>query len=116
MSWEGSFGMTKPSFSSSISVGNVLTIVALVAGVAIAWGRIESKISSESEMRSQQFSTVSAAVESSQHFRGRMDERLRYLEEQVARTDERFTLILTLMSEMKEEIAHLSKKTDRTLD
>lgn len=81
--------MTRPTFTSSISLGNVLTIAALlIAGVA-AFVRVEG----QTQENARAIEMVRAEV--SQH-----DDRIRSAELNAARSEERLTSIYTILARM----------------
>jgi len=79
--------MTKPTFNSQISLGNVLTLVGLLGAGLLAFAQVQG-------LASRNAAAVSALeIQADEH-----ESRLRVAETEIARGDERLSSILTLLS------------------
>ena len=79
--------MTRPSFNASISLGNILTLVPLLVAGAVAWAQVQGMaVSNERSI-----AALRADVT-------RQESRLRATEMSSARTDERLSSILGLLT------------------
>lgn len=99
----------KPAFTPSISFGNIVTLVTIVVTAGIAWGQIKAEIASEKSLRSISETHVAQAVASTVDSNTKMEQRVRDLEQQQARIDERFTMVITLLTELKSEISRINE-------
>ena len=100
----------KPAFTPSISFGNLLTLATIVVAVGIAWGQVTSSIESERSLRSQNQEQVIEAVSGISRDNEKMEQRVRNLEQQQARIDERFTMMITLLTDLKTEVSRLTQQ------
>lgn len=103
----------KPAFTTSISFGNILTIASFVVMGAVAWGQLTSQIASERDMRVVYQDQVAELIQNTVSEKDKIEARVRDIEQQQARTDERFTMIISLMTELKTEVAQLSEEKAR---
>jgi hypothetical protein len=79
--------MTRPSFNTSISLGNILTLVPLLVAGAVAWAQVQGMAASNERS----IAALRADVT-------RQESRLRATEMSSARTDERLSSILGLLT------------------
>lgn len=100
----------KPVLTPNLSFGNVLTIVTLVVGGAIAWGQLTAQLSAEKDLRLASQIQFEQSLDLASDNNSKVEQRLRDLEQQQARVDERFTMILTLMTDLKAQVTKLAEK------
>lgn len=100
----------KPVFTPNLSFGNVLTIVTLIVGGAIAWGQMSAQLSAERDLRLASQVQFEQSLDVTSDNNAKVEQRLRDLEQQQARVDERFTMILTLMTDLKAQVTKLAEK------
>ncbi|APX88637.1 hypothetical protein BV394_01915 [Brevirhabdus pacifica] len=93
--------MTKPEFSPAITLGNVIQIAVLLVSVGAYYASTANSLE-----------TITLQIEQARIDRRDMDIRMRLLETQAARTDERFASILTFMarSDARQERLEREKK------
>lgn len=80
-----------------------------VVMVALGWQQMRSQILSEETFRKQAIAQVLTEVTRIADAYDKLEHRTRLVEEQGARTDERFTMILTLMTELKTQVSTLTE-------
>lgn len=101
----------KPEFTPTISIGNIVQICSTIAIIAVGWGYLQQKVAANTG----QYERISTMIELEFQQAKRDDEavaaRVRELETQSARMDERFTLILTLMGELKQQVSELPRNS-----
>lgn len=102
----------KPTFTTSISFGNIITIVSFIVAGGIAWGQLTSEIASERDMRSVSQDQLVQQVKTSGDEKDKIEARVRDLEQQQARIDERFTMLISLMTDLKTEVSQLTKRNE----
>lgn len=100
----------KPAFTPSISFGNLLTLATIIVAVGVAWGQVTSSIESERSLRSQNQEQVIEAVSGISRDNEKMEQRVRALEQQQARIDERFTMMISLLTDLKTEVSRLAQQ------
>lgn len=119
--------MRRPEFTPSISLGNIITLGMGVMAMAVGWGVIQTKVTHLENFQERSEERITARMEAQADFNKHMDERLRIvekrsaqtkssglqsrvrkLEDMSARTDERYGLILTMMSELKNQVGALT--------
>ncbi|QDY70131.1 hypothetical protein [Qingshengfaniella alkalisoli] len=84
-----------------ISIGHVISVVTALALMSVAWGRFETRQDSMADDYTALETRMLEEVAKARAAREALDARTRYVEQQAARTDERFTLILASLSELK---------------
>lgn len=99
----------KPQFTPTFSFGNVAQIGITVAAMAVAWGNFQTKVSNNAEQVHTVIQAIEDASDEAQRDKEALGARIRYLEAQSARTDERYNLILQMISEMKTQVNELTK-------
>jgi outer membrane murein-binding lipoprotein Lpp len=100
----------RPNFTPDMSFGNIITIVTLVVGIALSWGQMSAQISSERDLREADQEQVSESLAAAVDTNDKVEQRLRNIEQQQARVDERFTMIISLMTDLKAQVAQLAEK------
>lgn len=88
----------------------LLPVVAAIVALALAWGELRTQMRSEQKFREDAISQVSQELTRIGTSYEQLETRARALEEQGARIDERFSMILSLMTELKAQVSELSKK------
>lgn len=88
----------KPYFSSQISIGNIIQIIAFIAALGMAWGAM--RVSNES-LRTSINDEVSRGME--------RDVRIRGLEAKAERADERYNSIMALLHRIDKSIERIGK-------
>lgn len=96
--------MSPPQLTPSVSFGNILQIIAMLLAVGVGWGVMDSRTSALTERNEQLRVAVS-----------QMDERIRTLERQQARTEasteQKFVAILEAVRRIE---GRLDRAEDRT--
>lgn len=100
----------RPNFTPDLSFGNIITILTLIVGMALAWGQMTAQISSERELREADQVQVTRSLASTAETNDKVEQRLRNIEQQQARVDERFSMIISLMTDLKAQVAQLAEK------
>lgn len=94
------------SFSNNVSVGNVIQIVVMVAGLGLAWGTMDARSNTTEESLKDTKSMVSS-----------LEVRLRTLETSSAaaeaKNEERFTAILTTLSRIDARLERMEKASEQ---
>lgn len=88
----------------------LLPVVAAIVALALAWGELRTQMRSEQKFREDAISQVSQELTRIGTSYEQLETRARALEEQGARIDERFSMILSLMTELKAQVSELSRK------
>lgn len=99
----------KPELTPSLSFGNIVTLLTLVVGLGVGWGKLQGQVT---RLQDQNVLTAKEVQEVSREFRktqNTLEERIRRQEELNARMDERFTLILSMISEVKSQVTSLTE-------
>ena len=89
---------------------SLLPLVAAVVAMALAWGEMRSQMRSEQKFREDAITQVSQELNRIGASYDKLETRARELEEQGARIDERFSMILSLMTELKAQVTELTQK------
>jgi hypothetical protein len=90
--------MSKPTFISQISLGNLIHIVILIATVAMGYALLDAR----SEANSVSISLVSSDLSD-------LDERVRDLEQSAARADERLVSIFNLLTSIDSRLERIER-------
>ena len=101
--------MKKPELTPSLSFGNIVTLVTLVIGLGVGWGKLQSQVERLQDQNVQTAEKVAEIAAEFKETQGAMEERIRRQEELNARMDERFTLILSMISEVKSQVTSLTE-------
>ena len=83
-------------------ISGLIPIVSVIVAMALGWGELRNQVTSQEKFR-EELTT----------YTNKMEDRIRYLESQGARMDERFNLILQGVTELKTQLNDLSEKTRR---
>ena len=83
-------------------ISSLIPIVSVIVAMALGWGELRNQVISQEKFR-EELTTYTS----------KMEDRIRYLESQGARMDERFNLILQGVTELKSQIGDLSEKARR---
>lgn len=92
----------KPQFTPNISFGNVVQIALLAVGFGGGYAMIEESTSDNE-----------AAIALAKSERGAMELRLRTLEMQQARADERFTSVMQSLARIEGKLERIEKDKNR---
>ena len=90
--------MTRPEYSPAISLGNMLQIAALLVSVGAGWAVMSNSLDTQTQL-----------IEQARIERREIDGRIRVLEAQAARADERFVNILTLLARIDARLERIEK-------
>lgn len=90
--------MTKPQFSMSINLGHVLQIMSLVVAMVVGWMQLEARTSANAEK-----------IERIEKEAAQERPRLRALEREVARSDERFSSILAYLTRIEARLEKMEQ-------
>ena len=101
--------MPKPEFNMNISMGNVISILTVLASVVYTWGQITANQEKETAMRTMALAQIETQLDEHQAATRSLELRIRQNEEFRARSDVRFTQLLSIMSEIKAELKVLSE-------
>lgn len=88
----------------------LLPAVAAIVALALAWGELRTQMRSEQKFREDAILQVSQELNRIGASYDKLETRARELEEQGARIDERFSMILSLMTELKAQVSELTRK------
>ena len=91
-------------------ISSLLPIGAAIVAIALGWGEMKSLMVAEQKFREDAFLKMNQELSRSAVLYDKLEGRIRELEAHGARIDERFTLLLTLMSELKVQVSALSEK------
>ncbi len=89
---------------------SLLPLGAAVVAIALAWGELRTQMRLEQKFREEAISQVSQELNRIGASYDKLETRARELEEQGARIDERFSMILSLMTELKAQVTALTQK------
>lgn len=90
--------MARPEFTPAISLGNLIQIAVLLIGLGGAWAVLSTNL----DYQASRIAANSAAIRE-------METRVRTLEADAARADERFTNILALLSRIDNRLERIEK-------
>ena len=91
----------RPQFTATISLGNALQIAILLVGLGVGWMTIKA-----------QGEANSSALATAAQDRSNMEIRIRALENQSARADERFTSILGYLSRIDTRLERIEGRSE----
>lgn len=94
--------MTRPSFKSEISMGNVIQIGVFLVALGISWQAMDGKTDENRK-----------ALARHEAMLGEHTVRVRVLEESVARADERYTSILNYLSRIDSRLQRFEERLDQ---
>jgi len=97
--------MTSPKLPWEISLGNILTIVVLGVGVAMAFSTVDARTQANAE----KISGVSVSVLEIRREKDAMEARLRAVEARSARDHERMANILTLLARIDQRLDRIER-------
>ena len=100
----------------TLSVNKLMSLWPLGASaiaIALAWGEMKSQMTSEETFRKEAIAQLLTEMTRISDAYDKLEHRTRMVEEQGARTDERFTMILTLMSELKAQVSALTERQSK---
>lgn len=103
--------MKKLEFTPTLSFGTIVQIVIVIVGCAVAWGLLQAKVEHSKETFDYRVFQITSELKNYILEADALAARIRILENQSARSDERFTLILTMITEIKDQVGELSKLT-----
>ena len=83
-------------------ISGLIPIVSVIVAMALGWGELRNQVTAQEKFR-EELTTYTS----------KMEDRIRYLENQGSRMDERFNLILQGVTELKTQINDLSEKARR---
>lgn len=92
-------------------ITGLLPIAGAIVAIALGWGELKSQMAAEQKFREDAILKISQELTRSALLYDKLEGRIRELESQGARIDERFTLLLTLMSELKVQVSALNEKS-----
>lgn len=95
----------RPRFSPQISLGNVIQIGVLVVGMAVGWTQLQSAV----EVNARAIDVLGEEVEARRMRAEAMEVRLRALENEAARADERFSNILTMLARIDSKLERIER-------
>lgn len=112
-----SLGMGSPKIDNTVSIGSILnmvglgiTIIGLIVGITMSWSQMDSQMASEKTFREEAVKQITQTINSAAQSRDKLEARIRILEEMTARSDERFSMLLSMMSEMKIDISKIAER------
>ena len=92
-------------------LSGLIPIGAAIVAIALGWGEMKSQMVAEQKFRDDAFLKMNQELARSAALYDKLEGRIRELEAQGARVDERFTLLLTLMQELKVQVGALNEKS-----
>lgn len=102
--------MTRPQMEYKISLGNMLNMIALAVAVAVSWGvmseRNEATRTQMQEVRDTLGQEVDARIRTQDDFSAR----LRALETNQARSDERFNSVLQVLGRIEARLERIETR------
>lgn len=109
--------MGSPKIDNTVSIGSILnmvglgiTIIGLIVGITMSWSQMDSQMASEKTFREEAVKQITQTINSAAQSRDKLEARIRILEEMTARSDERFSMLLSMMSEMKIDISKIAER------
>ena len=102
--------MTAPKFSMDINLGHVLQVGALLVAVALGWATMEHRTSSNTTAIAAQRDDFEQDMQSLRAEFGAAKARVRAVETNAARADERLQSIYTLLARMDARLARIEDK------
>jgi outer membrane murein-binding lipoprotein Lpp len=95
----------RPRFSPQISLGNVIQIGLLVVGMAVGWTQLQSAVDGNTRA----IDGLGQVVEARRLRADAMEARVRALENEAARADERFSNILTMLARIDSKLERIER-------
>ncbi len=92
--------MSGPKFTGQISVGNLIQIAILVFGLGVGWTTLQAA----DREHAQSITLNASQIKEIEQARQRALERLRALEQDNARDDERISLILQILARIEAQL------------
>jgi len=99
----------RPTFSATISAGNVIQLVTLLLAVGAGWASLSGGMAANTDAAVKNAESVREAREDT----GRLKTRVRATEIAVSRQDERTNSILTGIARIEIQLQRLSERLDR---
>ena len=88
-------------------ITSMLPLGAAVIAIALGWGEMRSQMAAEQKFREEAIHQLTLELSRIVGGFEKLEVRARVLEEQSARGDERFSMILTVMTELKLQVASM---------
>lgn len=101
--------MAPPKIQWQFSIGNIIQIVGFVIALAIGWATMTNEIANNAAA----ITSVSNDVEKARGLHLDYDVRLRTLESNAARSDERLNSILTLLARIDNRLERIERTDAR---
>ena len=102
----------KPVYQAPVfSMGNIIALIVPLVSIAIAWGQMSMRVDSMVKSQTEFVQRMDTDIRSAAQFRAALEQRLRVVEQQNIRNDERFSLILSTMTELKAQVTALTKSS-----
>lgn len=83
------------------ALGGLLPIGAAVVAIALGWGEMRNQMDAEQQFRKDAIAQMSAELSRIGSSYENLDERSRFLEDKSARIEERFIMLVQLMTDLK---------------
>lgn len=93
----------RPVFTRTISFGNVVQIAILLVGIGSAWATMRGELSDMGDDVGREARRIDAEIENRQIVEGRV----RALEIEVARADERYSQLVAMIAAIRDSIVRL---------
>lgn len=91
-------------------ISALLPLGAAIVAIAVGWGELKTMVENEEKFREDFLKSQDKFQAQVEEDSTKLEDRIRYLESQGARMDERFNLILQGVTELKTQIGELSGK------
>jgi hypothetical protein len=96
---------TKPTFTSQISLGNWITLIVLACSLAVGWGAMKA------QQEAVEATLTKVETQHAAH-RNAVLTRLRILENEDARSQERYSALLQLLNRIDGRLERIERKSE----
>lgn len=102
--------MAEPRFRWDVSVGNMVNLVALIIAVGVSWGVMSERSSATHKQIQTLETTLNSVVAARQAEDAKLELRVRNLETNQARADERLSSILQILGRIEARLERIEGK------
>ena len=99
--------MTTPKIDNRMSIGNIITLIVVLAGFAVAWGAMTERGDQTRENLTEIRETLRQEVTTRREGQASLESRIRALESSQARADERFNSVLQVLGRIEARLERI---------
>lgn len=102
--------MTTPKIDNRMSIGNIITLVVVLVGFAVAWGTMTERGDQARENLTEIRETLRQEVATRRDAQSALESRVRALESSQARADERFNSVLQVLGRIEARLERIESR------